>query len=370
MEAFIQDIVLKIKDSVDVYVSMSDADICSIQFYHINTRQKLSIQIDPAFSELLSALDGVNAVSELIEKLGFEFDLDELASVLKYLIDNGVLESPSTIDQNSRYSRQLNFLSDWIFGLPAEVAHKRIVDAHCVIFGVGAVGSAIAISLARAGVSKFTIVDHKQLQLQSYERHLYYSTHDVGQPKVHVLERYLRKINSEVNVVCVQEKLLPSTELSELVDGTSLVVNTADEPYIGHTSVKLGRYLWAKNIPLYVAGGFDAHLMSTGDFYIPGESNCVDCSSSFFAVALADWKPSYKVHESSTTDTHVIGGSGGLGSMALFAASYACMQLLSYLAGGDAYRSRLSERGEFMTGKGEIEWVRISARDNCNVCGK
>lgn len=370
MEAFIQDAILKIKDSVDVYVSTIEAELCIIQFYHINTRQKLSIKIDPAFSNLLSALDGVSPLSEHLEKLGFELDTDELASVLIYLIDNGVLEHPSYIDPDSRYSRQINFLSDWIFGVTAETAHKRIVETHCVIFGVGAVGSSIAISLARAGVSRFTLIDNKVLVLQSSERHPYFSREEVGEPKVYALDRYLQRINSEVNVRCVQKKLLPLTDLSDLVDSASVVVNTADEPYIGYTSVKLGRHLWGKNIPLYVAGGFDAHLMSTGDLYVPGESSCVDCSSNFFTIALADWKPSYKIHKSSSTKTHVIGGNGGLYSMSLFSASYGCVQLLNYIAGGKAYKSRLSRRGEFMTGQGEIEWVEISARENCNVCGK
>ncbi|MBV4480007.1 ThiF family adenylyltransferase [Pseudomonas khavaziana] len=370
MDAFTLNPVLKIKDSVDVYVSMTETDVCTIQFYHINTRQKLSIQIDPAFSELLSVFDGIHSLSTHLERLDFELDADELKSTLQYLIDNGVLEHPSHIDQNSRYSRQINFLSDWIFGVPAEVAHKRILDTHCVIFGIGAIGSSIAISLARAGVSKLTLVDNKKLEQHSSERHPYFSKSELGQPKVHALKRYLLRINSEIDVIGIQDKLLPLTDLSGLVDDASLVVNTADEPYIGHTSAKLGRYLWRKNIPLYVAGGFDAHLMSTGDFYIPGESNCVDCSTNFFTVALADWKPSYKIHESSITKTHVIGGSGGLYSMSLFSASYGCVQLLNYIAGGNAYKSRLSKRGEFMTGKGEIEWIEIPARDVCDVCGK
>jgi molybdopterin/thiamine biosynthesis adenylyltransferase len=370
MEAFTYDPVLKIKDSVDVYMSTGEPHICTIQFYHINTRQKLSIRVDPTFSEVLSALDGVKPLSKHLADFGFELDLDELKSILDYLIVNGVLEHPSSTDPDSRYSRQINFLSDWIFGLPADKAHQRIVDSHCVVFGVGAVGASIVINLARAGVSKFTLVDNKTLTKQSSERHPYFSINEIGEPKVHALRRHIEKINSDINVKCIQEKLLPLTDLSSLVDSATVVINTADEPYIGHTSVKLGRYLWAKNIPLYVAGGFDAHLMSTGDFFIPGESICIDCCSNFFSVALADWKPSYKVHKTNPTKTHVIGGSGGTYSMSLFSASYACVQLLNYIAGGEAYKSRLSQRGEFMIGKSEVEWVEISAKEGCDVCRK
>ncbi|WP_122572848.1 ThiF family adenylyltransferase [Pseudomonas viridiflava] len=370
MEALAYDPVLKIKDSVDVYVSTGESDVCTIQFYHINTRQKLSIRIAPSFSDVLAALDGLSPLSKILKSFAFELDPVELKSIFEYLVAKGVLEHPTIEDPNSRYSRQINFLSDWIFGLSSNKAHEQIINSNVVIFGVGAVGSSIAINLARAGVSKFTFVDNKVLTSQSAERHPFFSAKEVGEAKVDALKSHLEKINSAVRVTCAREKLLPLTDLSSLVDDATLVVNTADEPYIGHTSVKLGRYLWGKKIPLYVAGGFDAHLMSTGDFYIPGESVCIDCCSGFFSAALADWKPTYKVHKTNSAKTHIIGGSGGTYSMSLFSASYACIQLLNYLAGGDAYKSRISQRGEFIIGKGEIEWVEILAKEGCNVCGK
>lgn len=366
----IYDAVLKIKDSVDVYISTGEPDICTIQFYHINTREKLSIRIAPEFGEVLAALDGVSPITELMNSLGFVIDHEELKEIIEYLLARGILEKPSFTDPDSRYSRQVNFLSDWISGTPAHEAHKQIVASDVVVFGVGAIGSSIAIQLARAGVSKFTLVDNKLLSQQSSERHPYFSTEAIGEFKVDALKRHLEKINYDIHVTCVREKLLPHTELSRLVDRASVVVNTADEPYIGHTSIKLGRYLWGRKIPLYVAGGFDAHLMSTGDFYVPGESVCVDCCSNFFSAALADWKPSYKIHKTNESKTHVVGGSGGTFSMSLFSASYAAIQILNYIAGGDVYKSRLSRRGEYIVGKGEIEWVNIKGREDCSVCGK
>lgn len=362
--------VFKVKDSVDVYISTGEQDICTVQFYHINTRQKMSIRVAPEFSEVLAALDGVSPLYKVIGDLSFELDPDELKNIVTFLIERGILEHPSIFDPDSRYSRQVNFLSDWVFGVPPDKAHERIIASHIVIFGVGAIGSSIAIHLARAGVSTFTLIDKKQLSLQSAERHLYFSPEEIGEFKVDVLKRYLQKINSKIVVTCVREKLLPSTELSKLVDDASVVINSADEPYIGHTSIKLGRYLWGNKIPLYVAGGFDAHLMSTGDFYVPDESICVDCCSEFFGAALADWKPSYKIHKTNVSKTHVVGGNGGFFSMSLFSASYASIQILNYIAGGDAYKSRLSQRGEYIVEKGEIEWVNIKGREGCSVCWK
>lgn len=363
------DSILKIKDSVDVYVSEEDDNLCKIQFYHINTRQKLTIQISSEFKHFLSSLDGIHSISEIIKK--FNFNLDELESIVDFLFKKGILEYPIHLDENSRYSRQINFLSDWIVGISAVEAHERIQRSHCVIFGAGAVGSSIAISLARAGVEKITIIDDKVLLEQSFERHPYFSNEEIGEFKVHALARYIKKINSNITVNSVVQKLMPATDLSYLVDNATCVINTADEPYIGHTSIKLGRYLWGKEIPLYVAGGFDAHLMSTGDFYLPGESMCVDCCSNFFTISLANWKPVYKVHESSdNNESNSSRLAGGTYSMSLFSSSYASMQILNWIAGGIAYKSKISQRGEFISGKSEIEWVKITSRENCSVCGK
>src|SRR5690606_10669463 len=103
---------------------------------------------------------------------------------------------------------------------------------------------------------------------------------------------------------------------------------------------------------------------------VPGESVCVDCCSEFFGAALANWKPSYKIHENNVSKTHVVGGSGGLFSMSLFSASYASIQIINYIAGGNTYKAMLSRRGEYIVGKGEIEWVSIRGREGCDVCGK
>jgi hypothetical protein len=58
---------------------------------------------------------------------------------------------------------------------------------------------------------------------------------------------------------------LIGVSLDEFLDGVALIVNAADEPYIGYTSIKLSRYAVKNSLPLFVAGGFDAHLASIGE---------------------------------------------------------------------------------------------------------
>ena len=105
---------------------------------------------------------------------------------------------------------------------------------------------------------------------------------------------YLSRINSNLNVIGYEEKLIPSTDLSQWIDSdASLIINSCDEPYIGHTSLKVGRFAAERNIPFYVAGGFDAHLMSSGELIYPPLTPCIDCAQKTFTKSLEGWKPTY-----------------------------------------------------------------------------
>lgn len=84
------------------------------------------------------------------------------------------------------------------------------------------------------------------------------------------------------------EPLTTETALNSLISDTDLVINTADEPYIGYSSVLLSRYCVPRRIPLLVAGGFNAHLGSLGELIIPGVTPCADCYADYFQETLKD----------------------------------------------------------------------------------
>ncbi|WP_459581263.1 ThiF family adenylyltransferase [Dickeya oryzae] len=116
-----------------------------------------------------------------------------------------------------------------------------------VLFGCGAVGAKIIEILARAGVNHITLIDYKIMSEASAVRHNYYSYKRVGEPKVDVLSDFLARINKNILIKKHFEKLMPDSDLSKLIpDDTDLIINTCDEPYIGHTSLKLGRYAQSK----------------------------------------------------------------------------------------------------------------------------
>jgi molybdopterin/thiamine biosynthesis adenylyltransferase len=247
---------------------------------------------------------------------------------------------------------------------------KKLSQKIVVIIGVGAVGGNIAILLARSGVKKFVFIDYQKLDKSDKIRHIYSNNTNINEYKTEALKNYLKKIDNSISIECINKKLLPTTNLEEIIPyNADLVINSADEPYIGYTSIKLGRYLWNKNIAMYVAGGFDAHSMSTGEFIIPGKTACIDCYINSFTKALKDWKPIYNEYSNEEIEYEnikdiIIGGSGSIVQNSLFSASYATMNIIFYLIGYDNLKER---RGEYLPNKGIFSWVNFT-KEECEIC--
>jgi molybdopterin/thiamine biosynthesis adenylyltransferase len=367
--------IIKIKDSVDVYQIPVDEHSEKLQFYKINTRERSSIRVAKEFSLILSKLDGKLSLGEVLAHCGFTIDEAELSEIVDYLLENGYAISidsnfSEAISMNNmeRYIRQINYFDDLVVTRSGMDSQCILAKKAVVVIGCGAVGGAIATHLVRAGVTDVTLVDYKKVRLSDAQRHLYYRADEVGNLKTEALARYLRRINSVCNVSIVSEKLIPNSDLDKLIGAkTDVVINSADEPYIGHTTLKLGRYLWPRNIALYVAGGFDAHAMSTGEFIINGLTPCADCCSNTFRVALKDWTPTYVPSYQKKTDL-LIGGAGGLASQALFSASIGAKNIISYLIDDKTALENFEKRGEYLIDQGKMTWIDLTTQEGCDVC--
>lgn len=376
--------VFKVKDSVDIYV-IEDPTVypdLKIQFYRINTREKISIQIDPIFSRILASLDGHKKLSDIYNDLMVNPSEEETKAIFEFLIEEGIAienKIDNIFDSSfiSRYSRQINYFDDLIHNTDGYQNQLKLSKKKVVIIGCGAVGSAIAILLARAGVLDFTLVDYKMVDKSNIRRHLYVNKSSVGKLKTEELRKYLLKINSTSKIKIIDTKIIPKTNLNEIIcSETDIVINSADEPYIGHITIKLGRYLWGKNIGLYVAGGFDAHLMSTGELIFKGLSPCADCCSMTFRKALSSWKPRYASGETSleaevnsvATNKYVIGGSGGTSAQSLFSASFGAINIINFLLDNYPTKESVTKRGEYLIDKGIITWFNMEKQNECAAC--
>ena len=346
-------LIYKLRDSVDVYYTQKSGEQVLIQFYKINTRSRTCIEAHTSVLELLCALDGTRSLGEICRT--FNLDYADLQPFIDFLEVRKIIKPVKTVRVDERFKRQINFFDDLVLDKDGIECQKILENKKIIIFGLGSVGSSIAILLARMGFRNFTLIDYKRLEHSHMIKHLYANCQNIGQYKTDALKNYLHRINSEMCIRAINEKILPRTDMSALIeDDTDMVINTADEPYIGHTSKKIGQYLWDKNIAMFVGGGFDAHSMSTGEIIVNGMTETIDEYQDNFKEKLKEWKPIYTANKS--YDGIRVGGSGSVSSCSLFSASCACMRIVYYFLNVDF---AINKRGEYCLNKGKMQWVEL-----------
>ena len=84
--------------------------------------------------------------------------------------------------------------------------HQKIKASVVGIAGLGGLGSAIAIALARIGVGKLILVDFDVVEPSNLNRQQYF-THQIGIPKVEALQKNIAMINPYVKIETFLEKL-------------------------------------------------------------------------------------------------------------------------------------------------------------------
>lgn len=359
---------IKIKDSVDLFLSNERY----LMVYYMNSRQRKSYRINDEMIHLLENIDGRRTIGELVHIMQTNYNVDPefTRQVITLLQNNRVVtevigEQKILSKENiSRYSRQINYFSEFLGSeLEGIAAQKRLMDSHVLVFGCGAIGGNIAIQLAMAGVEHMTLFDYDCVEESDVSRHLMYRAEHIKMKKVEALKQELQMINPDMEIHVVSDFMRPSSDVNDLIKSATFVVNTLDEPYIGYTSSKISRICVKNKIPHYIAGGFDAHLASTGELIIPYVTPCVECYTTHFKEALKGWKP--KKHPVEKRFNEI----GGLASMSLFSSSYACIEIIKYLVGLIEMKDSYKVRGEFLFHDMSLTYLNVKKNPDCPICG-
>lgn len=124
---------------------------------------------------------------------------------------------------NDRYSRQI------LFSGIGEAGQRRLQDARALIVGCGALGSAQAESLARAGVGRLRIVDRDFVESSNLQRQTMFTETDAAErlPKAIACARHLAGINSEV-VVEAEVADVNHSNIERLIADCDVVVDGTD----------------------------------------------------------------------------------------------------------------------------------------------
>src|SRR5579863_2942764 len=124
---------------------------------------------------------------------------------------------------HERYSRQILFREIGEFG------QQRLLESSAVIIGCGALGTALANLLVRAGVGRLRIVDRDFVEPSNLQRQTLYEESDALEslPKAVAAERRLRAINSGITVEGIVADVSPKNVV-ELLSGFPLILDGTD----------------------------------------------------------------------------------------------------------------------------------------------
>src|SRR5579863_9259411 len=121
-----------------------------------------------------------------------------------------------------RYSRQI------LFEPIGQEGQERLRHASAALVGCGALGSALASLLVRAGIGRLRIIDRDFVEPSNLQRQTLFEESDAQEllPKAVAAERQLRRINSHVEVHGIVGDLTPENAPELLADAQLLLDGT------------------------------------------------------------------------------------------------------------------------------------------------
>jgi len=121
------------------------------------------------------------------------------------------------------YSRAFSRNIGWVTPEEQQVLRQTRV----AIAGLGGVGGAHALTLARLGVGKFCIADFDSFEVHNFNRQVGASVVTLGQPKAEVLARMVLEINPGADVRVFKEGVTPEN-IGDFLLGADVYVDGID----------------------------------------------------------------------------------------------------------------------------------------------
>jgi sulfur-carrier protein adenylyltransferase/sulfurtransferase len=122
---------------------------------------------------------------------------------------------------NERYARQLSLKN---FG---GAGQQQLLKAKVLMIGAGGLGCPALQYLAAAGVGTIGIVDDDTVSLSNLQRQVLYTTDDIGFLKAEKAGEHLRRLNPEINIIVISERLIVKNAL-DIIAGYDFVLDGSD----------------------------------------------------------------------------------------------------------------------------------------------
>ncbi|MGH9481162.1 MAG: ThiF family adenylyltransferase, partial [Terriglobales bacterium] len=166
-----------------------------------------------------------------------------------------------------RYSRQV------LFAPLGAAGQQRLAESQVAVVGCGALGSAQAELLARAGVGRLRLIDRDVVEASNLQRQSLFDEADAraALPKAVAAKARLERVNSAIAIEGAVADLVPANA-ETLLGGCQVLVDGADNL---ETRYLLNDYALARRVPwIYGAAVASRGLTFT---VLPGETACLQC---------------------------------------------------------------------------------------------
>jgi adenylyltransferase/sulfurtransferase len=192
-----------------------------------------------------------------------------------------------------RYSRQI---------MLEEIGYQgqlKLRAAKVCVVGVGGLGNPITTRLVAMGVGKLRIIDRDVIELSNLHRQTMFDESDVGQIKVEVAAKKLKKLNPDVEIEALAISINDYTAL-DAIEGCDVVIDALDSV---NARYALNKACVEKNTP-FVTG---AAVAVSGQVFtiIPKRSACYSC---MFPALDEDSMPTCSIEGVHPSILSIVGG--------------------------------------------------------------
>lgn len=125
----------------------------------------------------------------------------------------------TTFDLHQAFSRNIGWVT--------EAEQQRLRGARIAIAGLGGVGGAHLLTLARLGIGRFHLADFDRFEVHNFNRQAAAFMSTVGRPKVEVVARMAADINPEADIRCF-ERGVTAGNVDEFLRDVDIYVDGID----------------------------------------------------------------------------------------------------------------------------------------------
>jgi molybdopterin-synthase adenylyltransferase len=244
-----------------------------------------------------------------------------------------------------KYSRQI------LFGGIGESGQEKILAGSAVLVGCGALGTAVASLLVRAGIGRLRIIDRDFVERSNLQRQTLFDEGDAREslPKAVAAERHLRAVSADVQVEGIVADIT-SKNICELMSGFSLILDGTDN---FETRLLVNDAAISLAVPWIYAAVVGSYGVTMT--ILAGQTACLAC--------LLETEEGTRIDNEATCDT-----VGVLASAAGVVASIEATEALKILAGkSEALNGRLVSCDVW---SGRFQSIRVPRNPSCRACAR